>query len=255
MEIENKEIATNEANNVSNEEQIIKYKKVFKNFKADRTLNPSKKSKANFKVYNGTEITKIRFGKKETFYKTDRNNFKSQSLYLFKLVKEDVTNFLETITDIELPEQHKTTFYNIDYDDEVGTLTGTDLNHAYWRIAYIKGYISQNTYEKGLKDDESKQVRLATLGVLGRKLEYDEYENGVYLRTVIEVKENLLAKKIYKDIRFTCYKMMHELSIILYDNFESYNVDCIYYRDTPENRKMVHDYFDSKQMLYKQLVF
>jgi len=234
---------------------VVKLEKVFKNFRVDRTFNRLKKSKANFKMYRGTEVTQIRFGRKEMYFKTDRNNFPPSSLFLFNMVKKDVSKFLETITDIELPEQHKTTFYNIDYDDEVGTLTGTDLNHAYWRIAYIKGYISQNTYEKGLKNEASKQVRLATLGILGRKKEYDHYENGEYVRTVVEFPENPLAKKIYKDIRFTCYKMMHELSIILYDNFESYNVDCIYYRDTPENRKMVHDYFDSKQMLYKQLVF
>lgn len=236
-------------------EEAKKLTKQFKNFSIDRTLKRLKKSHANFQLYKGTEVNQIIFGQNEYYFKTDKNNFPATSLFLFNLVKKDVMAFLENVSEIKLPEQRQTTFYNIDFDDEIGVITGTDLNHAYWRIAYLKGYISENTYTKGLRNDDSKQVRLATLGVLGRKKEYDVYENGEYVRTIIRTPENPLAKMVYKDIRFTCYNMMYELSQILGDDFESWNVDCIYYRDSKKTRKIVHEYFDQQSMLYKQLVF
>ena len=39
-----------------------------------------------------------------------------------------------------------------------------------------------------------------------------------------------------------------------YDTFESWKTDCIYYRDTPENRQIVHNYFEEREMLFKQLI-
>jgi hypothetical protein len=60
---------------------------------------------------------------------------------------------------------------------------------------------------------------------------------------------------VYADIRFSCFYMMYELSVMLGEDFDCWRTDCIYYRDTPENRKTVQDYFDEREMLWKQLVF
>jgi hypothetical protein len=38
-------------------------------------------------------------------------------------------------------------------------------------------------------------------------------------------------------------------------DFEAYRTDCIYYRDTMENRKKVYAYLDERGFEYKQLVF
>lgn len=48
---------------------------------------------------------------------------------------------------------------------------------------------------------------------------------------------------------------MGELAIILGNDFEAYRTDCIYYRDTPQNRKKVYDYLDERGFEYKQLVY
>jgi hypothetical protein len=48
---------------------------------------------------------------------------------------------------------------------------------------------------------------------------------------------------------------MQELAKMLGDDFEAYRTDCIYYRDSPENRQMVYDYLDNQGFTYKQLVF
>ena len=42
---------------------------------------------------------------------------------------------------------------------------------------------------------------------------------------------------------------------MLGEDFESWNTDCIYYRDSKKNREIVHGFFDMHNMLYKQLAF
>jgi hypothetical protein len=171
------------------------------------------------------------------------------------LVNDDVKKFIKDNPHVELPPQKKTQEFNLNYDVDKGKITATDLDHAYWRIAYVKGYISKKTYEHGIKDEKSKTIRLATLGVLGTEKKFDRYVNGEYVETYIKVKEDKAMKNVYKDIRLTCYYMMYLLSLELGEDFESWNTDCIYYRDSKKNRKLVHDFFDMHNMLYKQLTY
>ena len=62
-------------------------------------------------------------------------------------------------------------------------------------------------------------------------------------------------RMIYKYIRYFCYQMMYEISVMLGDDFDCWRTDCIYYRSTPENIKLVSDYFDSKNVTYKNLTY
>jgi hypothetical protein len=45
------------------------------------------------------------------------------------------------------------------------------------------------------------------------------------------------------------------MATLLGNDFDAYRTDCIYYRDTEENRKIVYDYLDEHGFNYKQLVF
>jgi hypothetical protein len=229
--------------------------RTFKKNKCDRYLGRLLKAKASFYVKRGVEVDQIIFDTNHFLYSTGNNNFPPEKLFLFNKVNIDVRNFLKNTPFIELPPKQPTQFYNLDYDDTIGIITGTDLDHAFWRIAYIKGYISKKTYEYGIADDKAKVIRLATLGNLGKEDIFDKYENGVLVGQEVKRPENKNMKKIYADIRLTCYYLMYELSVQLGDEFESWATDCIYYRDTPENRKLVHDFFDMHNILYKQLTF
>ena len=99
-------------------------------------------------------------------------------IFLFNLVNRDVKKFLKTNPFIELPPKKDVTSYSYTYDLEEGELTGTDLDHAYWRIAFAKGYISKKTYNYGL-DDMAKPLRLATLSILGREKVFEKWENKI----------------------------------------------------------------------------
>lgn len=229
--------------------------RTYKRVKMDRTYNKLVSNKISFYVRYGTECNELVYDGEHRVYSTGRNNFPAKMIFLFSVVKSNCVTFLKKHEDqLVLPPKMPTMFMNYDYDHKIGKITGTDLNHAFWRIAYVKGYISKKTYERGLVD-EAKALRLATLSVLGTAKFYDYYVEGMFKERFTVREEDLRLKDIYKDIRYSCYYMMYELSQLLGNDFDSWKTDCIYYRDTPENRKLVHDYFEEREMLFKQLIY
>jgi len=229
-------------------------KKTYKRVKIDNMLTKLMESGQSFFVRRGTECNELLFDGVHNVYSTGRNNFPKNKIFLFNSVSADVKRFLRENPFIELPPKKNTRHFNYKYDLDLGVTTGTDLNHAYWRIAYVKGYISKSTYEKGL-DEQCKALRLATLSTLGRKKTFEKYENGVFVENVTISEENEQLTKIFTDIRYSCFYMMYELSVILKDDFFCWKTDCIYYRDTPKNRQIVQDFFDNRKMSWKQLVY
>jgi hypothetical protein len=233
--------------------QEEKLKRVYSKTKIDRLYDKLIKGKGNFLVRFGSECNELIFDKSHNVFSTENKNFDPKLICLFNMVQTDVRNFLNINPYIDIPKKVNTTEFNYFYDDQVGTLTATDLDHAFWRIAYVKGYITKKTYEKGLPTS-GKAIRLASLSVLGRGKKFDRYINGKYVETIVIKEPDKLLQKVYVDIRYSCYYMMYELSQILKDDFESWKTDCIFYRDTPKNREIVHKYFEEREMLFKQLV-
>ena len=77
----------------------------------------------------------------------------------------------------------------------------------------------------------------------------------MYAGDYVKKEFNDEMNRVYHDIRYSCYYMMYELSLLLGDDFDCWKTDCIFYRDTKENRKIIHDYYNERNMLFKQLVF
>lgn len=206
-----------------------------------------------FFVRYGSECTEIILGD-TIFTYTSTENFPRTHLYLFQMVRNNALKWLENKADVVLPPERKSSFININYDDSHGKLVGTDLNHAFWRIAFIKGIINEKTYGKGLNENvKVKALRLATLSVLGREKKFTEYVNGKPVGDHVTQEKDEKKKKVFLYVRLVCYNMMYELSKKLGADFERWKTDCIYYRDTPENREIVENFFASRQMQYKHL--
>jgi hypothetical protein len=231
----------------------LKTKRVYSKTKVDRFYNKLVKGKGNFLIRFGSECNELIFDKVHNVFSTANKNFDNKLICLFSMVLKDVTNFLNVNPYINIPPKVNTAEFNYFYDDSFGKLTATDLDHAFWRIAYVKGYITKKTYEKGLPTS-GKAIRLASLSVLGRGKKFDRYVDGVFVENVQIKKPDTTLQKVYVDIRYSCYYMMYEISQLLKDDFESWRTDCIYYRDTPENREIVHNYFEEREMLFKQLI-
>ena len=199
------------------------------------------------------DVTEIIIGDRYECYITG-SNFSNGS-HLMGAVKKDAQKFIDSGQ--KLPEFPKFPVRktNDTYDFSKGILVGTDIDHAYWRIAYNFGIISESTYLNGLKKSDYKVTRLTALSILGRRKIYQKIENGEVTNEYVEYPENEKLKALFTFIRTYAYFIMYELSILLGEEFESYNTDCVYYRDTTENRKGVSDYLDDKSLLYKWLTY
>ena len=251
IELVNPEILNQEETNNPTQE---KYKRVYSKVKIDRFLNTLIKGGGSFLVRFGSECNELIFDETHYIFATKNKNFPAKFICLFNMVKRDAEKFVNENHFIDFPPKVNVTEYNYNYDDSYGNITATDLDHAFWRIAYVKGYISKKTYEKGL-DKKAKAIRLASLSILGRKKEFEKYENGVKTNVVVKSEMNEQLRNIYYDIRHSCYYMMYELSTMLKQDFDCWKTDCIYYRDTDKNRLLVQNYFKERNILYKQLIY
>ena len=225
-------------------------RKYVKSGSVDNYIKDLVSNKLSFSVRRASECTEILMDDKHIVF-ASQSNFPKKKIYLFNNVKQQVSKWLKENV-VFLPDEINSIKYNYDYDTDEGTMCGTDLNHAYWRIAYLYGMINEKTYISGL-DTECKALRLATLSVLGREKKFDSYENGEIKQSYVYQKENVDLKNVFKFIRLTCFSFMKEASEILGDDFFAWKTDCIYYRENLKNIKMVQDYFDQFNLTYKQL--
>jgi hypothetical protein len=212
--------------------------------------------KANGLIKRGTFTNEIVWGNNSYIFpcmdKKKQASFK-KGMFLFGMVRKDVKEYLKTNT-IKLPTKYAQIEYNKELNEELfGKITATDLNHAYWRIAYNLGIITDKTYTKGLNDD-FKAVRLASLSTMGANKKYQKIKNGKLLDEYKVYYGDDKLKDVYKLIRLTCYKYMNQVKKKLGRDFLCYKTDCIYYIDTQYNRKIVNDFFKEKDLYMKQLV-
>lgn len=185
----------------------------------------------------------------------NEDGFNPRMLWLFSVVQSEAKKFLERNPDWSMPTKLPVNVTNYDYDDSYGRLTGTDINSAYWNIAHQMGVISDTTYTNA-EDSKYKRVRLAALAILGRNISYNKFKDGKkQTKPFIYENQEKRLKQLYQAIRYKCYQMMNEIAQILGNEFEAYRTDCIYYRDTSKNRKLVHDYLREHGFDFKQLVY
>lgn len=207
-----------------------------------------------FYIRQGTECVEVVVDEVNYFFKTDRR-FPLNFLYLFPLVRKEAKAWLGERTKVNLPPEYPSVKYNYQYVKRKDKIVGFDLNHAYWRIAKNYGIIKHTTYERALHPD-AKAVRLAALSTMGRSKEYQYVKGQETLRDKqYTTQSDALLMDTYKLIRLTCFEMMYEASELLGTDFDCWKTDCIYFRDTPENREKMHDYFTDKGLTYKLLEF
>jgi len=212
--------------------------------------------KANGYLKKGTFTNEIVWGKYSYVFsvldKKKQMAFK-KGMFLFGMVRKDVKIYLKK-NKVKLPKKYQQIEYANSFNPDLfDKVTGTDLNHAYWRIAYNIGIISELTYLKGL-DDKFKSVRLAALSTLGADKKYRIIKNGELTSEYKVIKGDEELQIVYKFIRYTCYKYMAQVKRKLGSDFLCYKTDAIYYIDTKENRKTVRDFFKEKDLLMKQLI-
>lgn len=215
-----------------------------------------RKQNANGYIKKGTFTNEIVWGAYSYIVpctnKRSQKAFKS-GMFLFGMVRGDAKKYLAKHK-IKLPKRNPQIEYAKTINEAIlGRVAGTDLNHAYWRIALNLGIISENTYLKGL-DDRFKSVRLAALSTLGADKRYQKIQKGEFIKDYYVEKGDPELQKVYVLIRLTCYKYMAQVKKMLGKDFLAYKTDAIYYADRNGNRQKVRKFFEEKDLLMKQLV-
>jgi hypothetical protein len=216
-------------------------------------LNAMLKSKANGLYRKGSFASQIIWGNRIFYFHNPSKRFPMNTLHIFRLVKLDCHKFLKFKKSITFEKKLPVNLVRYENYEDAQKITATDINNAYWTIAYQLGYISENTYTKGLKT-KLKEVRLSALSSLGIDKTYLKIVKGVITKEEKILYGDKDMKNLYENIRNTCFKHMTNASKLLGKDFIAYKTDCIYYKDTIQNRKKIQLYFKENDFNYKQLV-
>jgi hypothetical protein len=202
-----------------------------------------KQLKKSFKVRHSANYIELVTSTGQKIYQNKSKRFQG-GLYLFYMVRKDVEFYLEKNGEVEPYRELPVNYVNKDFDYSKDTI-GMDINNAYWSVALLKGYITQNTYEKGLEDKQGmKSIRLASLSSLGKSRIYNVYEDGEHISDE-QVNKNERLQNVYLDIRYSTYGVMLEIAEELGDDFCSWKTDCVFFHDTFDNREKVRAIIES----------
>lgn len=220
----------------------------------EQFIDRLKRRGTSYYVRQGTECVEVVVDEINFFFKKEKR-FPLHFLYLFGLVRKEAGEWTSQKTQIDLPVEHPSVKYNYDFKQGRSKIVGYDVNHAYWRIAKNLGIIRPSTFEKALKP-EAKAIRLAALSTMGRSKVYEFYKGGEIFDGKKHItQEDKLLMDAYKLIRLTCFKIMFDASEILGDDFDCWKTDCIYFRDSEENRKTMSEFFQDNGLTYKVLEY
>lgn len=220
----------------------------------EQFIDRLKRRGTSYYVRQGTECVEVVVDEINFFFKKEKR-FPLHFLYLFGLVRKEAGEWTSQKTQIDLPVEHPSVKYNYDFKQGRSKIVGYDVNHAYWRLAKNLGIIRPSTFEKALKP-EAKAIRLAALSTMGRSKVYEFYKGGEIFDGKKHItQEDKLLMDAYKLIRLTCFQIMFDASEILGDDFDCWKTDCIYFRDSEENRKTISEFFQDNGLTYKVLEY
>jgi len=182
------------------------------------------------------------------YYKGTRADFKYG--WVFREVKKQALEYV-TNNKIKPKKDYPAFLFNNKFVFRDGetinkNIGGFDIDDAYWNIAFKMGLINERMFRTGLEfPDEVKGVKLASLANLSSDKNYSlvQDEEVSKRKKMVVIPCNPLTKIAYQNVRLTCLEYMFNLSKLLKDDFYEYKVDAIFFRKTPQNIKLVKDYF------------
>lgn len=187
-------------------------------------------------------------------YKFGESNELNKGSFLFSMVKKDFQSFLDTNHHPKLESGYKT-IYSSFKGISNETVYCYDINHAYWRIAFLQGYISEKTYKHGLKlkdmGGDMKQVYCKALAVQGQTKRLVGYIGVKKTGEVFLLEKPLKHKELYCDIINRTAKIMDEISFVLGNDFIDYQIDGIRFHGK-KNCKKVEQMLNSYNLTFKK---
>lgn len=171
---------------------------------------------------------------------------------LMKLVRSSITRYIKKV-DFNVPEikkEYPVIFTNRLFWDSIPNNTEfyiIDAKHAYWRIAYINGYIGNTLYKNYADDKEMKMVRNIALAVLNSVHKCEYFQKTEKL---IEIDCDIsLYSRVYNNIRYFSYNLCGKIRNDLDDACFAYRTDGVFLLKPGLNR--AKKIFEENNLLYK----
>jgi hypothetical protein len=232
----------------------LQHKAVPPSYNIETIVDMTRTTKRPAYIRNTSYGTEIRFVNSSIFIPSldPAKRLNAKYLWVFVEVKKQCKRYVAE-NRIKKHPQHDANLINPEMIDYKGKKVQTDLSHAYWRIAYINGYINEHLYNKVLEEVDNKHLKLAALANIAKKKKYKLIYDGQMTGEVFAApySQNLIT--LYNNIRYECYGHMHTLSEMLGSDFVEYKTDAIFYKDTKKNRLLVGRYLDRHKFEYEHL--
>jgi hypothetical protein len=184
---------------------------------------------------------------------SDIENRQKEASALMKTTRQQVSVYIKNNIESGLPKIEKNApviYSNKKLWDEIPVNTEfyhIDASHCYWRIAYIMGCITKNTYTKYAKNKDFKSLRLIALAILTTKIKREYYNETVKTH---EIECDIsLYKQVYQNIRHYTYNNSGAIKDAIPDYCIAYRVDGIYL--LPEGLETAKKIFKKNGLLFK----
>lgn len=225
-----------------------------RSFKADVILDHMKRIGGNGYYRENIFGKEVIFGKKRFVFTNSKGRNNSKFMYIFAMVKKDAVEYNQNLKKkIRLKNWNPSVYWNESPTNDERPIIGTDIDNAYWKIAFDLGIISEKTFFAGVSIPD-KALLLASLSTLGSNKSYAVLKDGKPTGEYALILGSDELKLLYKLIRHTCFSMMKSLSKLLGNDFICYKTDCIYYKSSKQNKKIVKQFFDDRKINYKMLL-
>ena len=212
------------------------------NFKRYKSLY--KKTKKDFTIVSYGLSRKIIYGGRSLLFNGIKGQEKPMGIHLISLVKKEIDALIRGVYNEEkdiyenkfqIPKIPKykpiLTFVhhkNLEFYGCGVEALAIDINHCYWRTAYLLKYISEELYLKGLEKTEYKDGRLIAIGTLGKVLTIKKYVNGEKVNESVNDEEYKKYGGFYWAVICKVYSCMVELSTKLGIDYLMFLTDCVF---------------------------
>lgn len=197
-------------------------------------LKAYEKSKSDFIVVSYGSTKKIVYGTNTFLFSGVKGEKKPLGVHLISLVKKDIDKLIDSDSEYKIPKipekkPHLTFIHHrhLEYYGKQEALA-IDINHCYWRTALLLGFVSEETYKKGIDKPQYKDGRLIAIGTLGKIITVRKYKAGIKVEEYIDDRDYLKYGGFFWAVISRIHNMMLELYSVLKEDFLMFLTDCVF---------------------------
>lgn len=199
--------------------------------KFDAYLKAYENTQSDFTVVSYGSTKKIIYGNHKFLFSGLKGQKKPQGMHLIGMVKRDIDALLKIQEPLQIPQKKPyLTFIHhkhLEFYGEGEEALAIDINHCYWRTAFLLGFITEETYLKGLERTDYKEGRLIAIGTLAKILTIRKYKDGMKVEEYVDDKEYLKYGGFFWAVILKINELMIELWTSLKEDFLMFLTDCV----------------------------